>query len=149
MPDSPFKMPSVPHFDTTTIPVDSHVVEQPQANPTQRPSPKASKPTPQPKMQRAIPPKFEVAHAKFFNGKMFAFCFGLVIAQGVLAKIQAETGLPTWEIYWLAVATIAIVGLVGSSRMGSSTGFVLLLQFTVSAAVAPAFAILFRLVFGG
>jgi hypothetical protein len=148
MPDS-FKMPTPPRFDATTIPVDSHVVEPSVAAPTQRPSPKTGKAAPQPKMQRAISPKFEIAHAKFFNGKMFAFCFGLVMAQGVLAKIQAETGLPTWEIYWLVVAAIAIVGLVGSSRMGSSTGFGLFLQFTVSAAVAPAFAILFRLVFGG
>lgn len=147
MPD--FEMPTPPHFDTTTIPVDSHVVERPQPSTPQRPSAKGSKPTPQPKMQRAIPPKFEIAHAKFFNGKMFAFCFGLVMAQGVLAKIQAETGLPTWEIYWLFVAAIAIIGLVGSSRMGSTTWFVLFLQFTVSAAVAPAFAIVFRLVFGG
>lgn len=151
MPDSPLKMPSVPHFDTTTIPVDSHVVDPGTPIPQNSSTPKIKRPASQqqPKQGRAIPVKFEIVHSKILDGKAATFCFGLVMAQGVLAKVQAETGLPTWEIYWVSVAAVILVGLVSSSKMGSTKGFILMLQLAVAAAVSPAFALLFRSVFGG
>jgi hypothetical protein len=153
MPDSTqFQMPSVPRFNTTSLPAE--VVETTVQNPRQQPTqvhpeaPKAKGKAQHPRQERAIPVKFEIVHSKILDGKLAAFCFGLVMAQGVLAKVQAETGLPTWEIYWVSVAVVILVGLVSSSKMGSTKGFILMLQLAVAAAVSPAFALLFRSVFG-
>jgi hypothetical protein len=152
MPDSPFKMPTPPRFDTASLPTEvvEATVQSPRQQPTQvhTETPKAKGKSQQSRQERAIPVKFEIVHGKILDGKVAAFCFGLVMAQGVLAKVQAETGLPTWEIYWVSLAVVIVAGLVSSSKMGSTKGFILMLQLAISAAVSPAFALLFRSVFG-
>jgi hypothetical protein len=150
MPDSQFQMPTPPRFNTTSLPTEvvDATVQQPQHSAQSNRETGKTKSTPQPKPQRAIPLKFEVVHGKILGVDVFAMSLGLAIAQGVLAKMQAETGLPTWEIYWFSLAVIVLGGLATTSKTGSNSGFLLMLKIAISAAMAPGLTALLALVFG-
>lgn len=144
-----FQMPSVPRFNDASLPTEvvESTVQNPRQQPTQaHPEAPRAKGKQQPRQERAV--KFEIVHGKILSVDVFAMSLGLAIAQGVLAKMQAETGVPTWEIYWFTLSAIILAGLIATSKTGSSSGFLLVLKIAISAAIAPGLTALLALVFG-
>lgn len=133
----------VPSFNTQAV--QTEVV-----NPSPNPAPQAKGRSPQsPKPQKAIPPKFEIAHAKLIGMMVGSLSLGLAIAQGVLAKVQIETGIPTWDIYWLAMGPLVLAGILFSSKTGNQGAFTWFIQLAIAAVLAPSLVTILNAVFGG